>query len=92
MRKVRQKYEMVPVSEIINRLGFKANHWRFHSVWRNYQKSLLSYAPLNTFIVSAAQGRSWAQLTSNLSHNGQVCFQIFTLSAREEGRYSASQQ
>lgn len=83
---------MVPVSETTNRLGFKANHWRFHSVWRNYQKSLLSDAPLNSPIVSAPQGRSWAQLSSILIHNGQVCSQIFPLSAREEGRYSASQQ
>lgn len=67
---------MVPVSETMNRLGFTANHWRPPSVWRNYQKPLLSAAPPNSPIASAAQGRSWAQLTSNLIHDGQVCSQV----------------
>lgn len=80
---------MVPTSETINRLGFKANHWRSCSVWGHYQKSLLSYEPPDTSIVSSVQGRSWTLLTSDLIHYDQVCCQTFIPSAGEEGRYSA---
>lgn len=71
-------------------MKFQSKPLEIPVVWRNYQKSLLSDVPLNSPTVSAAQGRSWAQLTSNLIHNGQVCFQVFQgkISALHEAQSS----
>lgn len=71
-------------------MKFQSKPLEIPVVWRNYQKSLLSDAPLNSPTVSAAQGRSWAQLTSNLIHNGQECFQVFQgkISAPHEAQSS----